>query len=182
MQPQTCFNIKNFNMYLPQLENLTTFHSLSNEELFPDKSLVQALKENMSYDSDMIGQSLMTQRPTVDGLAMSRKLYSNCNLLNASNTQNLDLTVPKIMPQTNHMSNMTANRTDQDFVHKHPNYLNVACLPFAQQFYSLDSFNNLRYPQLLSPPTQSDSDEGPDKFSGYKSAFSAQEHRDQKLA
>lgn len=41
----------------------------------------------------------------------------------------------------------------------HPNYLNVACLPFAQQFYSLDSYNELVHPvssttAASTPPTQ----------------------------
>ena len=35
MKPMSYFNLKNLNMYLPQLENLSSFHCDSNRELFP---------------------------------------------------------------------------------------------------------------------------------------------------
>lgn len=98
MRPLECFNIRNLNLYLPSLESLNTYHHAQNEELFPHKSLVQALRECMRTDSNSIGTHLMTKRPAVDGLAVSQKLFTNCNILNDSNTQNLELTVPKIMP------------------------------------------------------------------------------------
>ena len=100
MQPLDCFNPANFNMYLPALETLSTWHSVSNVELFPHKSLAQAVSENFNPHFATIGTQLTTQRPTTDGLAVSRKLYTNCNVLAASNTQNLNLTVPKILPST----------------------------------------------------------------------------------
>lgn len=34
---------------------------------------------------------------------------------------------------------------ESDIYHRIPNYLNAACLPFAQQFYSKYSYDYLRY-------------------------------------
>lgn len=98
MKPLSCFDLKSFNMYLPQLESLSSFHARSNNELFPHNSLAQVISENLTSDSTSIGTHMMTQRPSADGLAMSQKIYTNCNVLNESNTENLYLTVPKIMP------------------------------------------------------------------------------------
>ena len=113
----------------------------------------------MQSDTDLVSGQLMTRRPAVDGVAVSQKLYTNCNVLNASNTHNLKLTVPKIMPsapaQAGFQGRSITNNSEHDFMHVHPNYLNVACLPFAQQFYSLGSFDNLRYPQLKNIKPQS---------------------------
>jgi len=100
MRPLESLNLKSLNMYLPSLEVLTSHHWQANEVLFPHKSLALALRENMRGDSLDIGQHLRTQRPSVDGVAQSQKLWTNCNALNASNTQNLNLTVPKIMPHS----------------------------------------------------------------------------------
>ena len=86
-------------MYLPQLESLSTFHAESNEELFPHKSLAHVISEIMTSSGESnIREYMMSQRPSADGLAVSQKLYTNCNVLNESNTQNLNITVPKIMP------------------------------------------------------------------------------------
>ena len=99
MKPLECFNLRNFNMYLPQLESLSTFHAESNEELFPHKSLAHVISEIMTSSGESnIREYMMSQRPSADGLAVSQKLYTNCNVLNESNTQNLNITVPKIMP------------------------------------------------------------------------------------
>ena len=128
----------------------------------------------------------MTKRPAANGLAMSQPLFTNCNVLNASNTQNLNLTVPKIMPNSTNTNiyNMMigpSQASDQSFYQEHPNYLNVACLPFAQQYYSLDTFNQLRYPERRQISTTASSPDLEDK-GRYKSAFSEQEERDRRIS
>jgi len=46
-------------------------------------------------------------------------------LLNESNTKNLSLTIPQILPHNPPVAE-----------HIHPSYLNAACLPFANDFYN----------------------------------------------
>ena len=186
MKPMTSFDPKSLNLYLPQLESLNTWHTEANQELFPRKSLSQALSENIKPGSDFIGAHMRVQRPSVDGMANAPKLYTNCNALNASNTQNLAITIPRILPShTNQMSGPQSKNREYDFAHETPNYLNVACLPFAQQFYSLDSFDELRYPRNRkeqSTSTQPSDTDLTSKPHQYKSAFSAQESRDRKIS
>ena len=55
MKPMTSFDPKSLNLYLPQLESLNTWHTEANQELFPRKSLSQALSENIKPGSDFIG-------------------------------------------------------------------------------------------------------------------------------
>jgi len=43
---------------------------------------------------------MSTCRPSrMDGLAKTRNLFSNCNVLNAKNTNNLEFNVDKILPE-----------------------------------------------------------------------------------
>lgn len=57
--------------------------------LFPARSLPQALSEHQKAFPNF-SKSLSTCRPSrVDGLAKTRNLFSNCNVLNARNTDNL---------------------------------------------------------------------------------------------
>ena len=40
MRPHDCFNLRNFNLYLPALETLSAHHHAANKELYPYKSLM----------------------------------------------------------------------------------------------------------------------------------------------
>ena len=77
------------------------------------------------------------------------------------------------MPVSNQIGTSTVNFP---FNHKHPNYLDVACLPFAQQFYSLDNFDTLRYPKQKAANSQETASES-GTSTIYKSAFSSQEKK-----
>jgi len=85
-----------------------------------------------------MSSSLMSNRPFADSLAVQPKLHTNCNVLCAPNCAKLEKTIPNIMPY-----DTGANYKMQ--YHKVPQYLNSACLPFSQEYYSLGSFDHLRY-------------------------------------
>lgn len=75
----------------------------------------------------------------MEGQSIGKLHYTNCNLLHASNTQNLKETIPKILPELRTSTKTTLDR----FQHQQPSYLNVACLPFAQNYFSLEKYAEL---------------------------------------
>lgn len=114
--------------------------------------------------------SLRQQRLAMEGQALGRAHFTNCNLLHASNTANLEQTIPKILPELRTQTKFT-KEIRQRYQHKQPNYLNVACIPFAQNFFSLD-----RYTELDTEAVS------PEKSNGqYVSAFSEVEERQEKV-
>jgi len=94
----------------------------------------------------------------MEGQAVGKLHYTNCNLLVEPNTQNLKQTIPKILPDLS-----TALKW------QHPSYMNVACLPFAQNFFSLGSYTELAETKSSTPIK-------------YASAFDAEEQRQKMVA
>lgn len=64
--------------------------------------------------------------------------------------------------------------------HTHPSYLNAACLPFAQQFFSLDQYDDLRYHRIKNAGEETKPDTEDDDQ--YESIFSKQEKRNKMTA
>mmetsp|Transcript_27432 Transcript_27432/g.26499 ORF Transcript_27432/g.26499 Transcript_27432/m.26499 type:complete len:101 (+) Transcript_27432:703-1005(+) len=74
-----------------------------------------------------------------EGYALGKKLPVNCNVFSKSNTSNLNHTIPSVVPQ------------ESNTFHQIPTYLNTGCLPFTQQYYSLESLDHSRYSTKQRP-------------------------------
>lgn len=101
-------------------------------ELYPRRPLIQVVGE-FKGSIDHMGEYLMTTRPVADGYAIGKRLPVNCNVLAKPNTKSLMQTLPSVM------------QYESNIYHDVPSYLNTACLPFAQQFYSMPGFDHIRY-------------------------------------
>jgi hypothetical protein len=80
----------------------------------------------------------MTSRPFQDGQAVSKKHHTNSHLLNRKNCLGLKETIPNIMPYDQSMNYKMQ-------YHRVPEYLNAACIPFSQEYFSIKNYDTLRY-------------------------------------
>jgi hypothetical protein len=79
---------------------------------------------------------LLATRPIADGLAIGKRLPINCNVFAKQNTRTLKMTtLPQVLP----------NYLDTHMEEEIPPYLNTACLPYVQQYYTYENFDVQRY-------------------------------------
>lgn len=164
--PLSMIQLQDVNLYLPNFEHTSRQHYENALALLPSRSLQEANMDCYSLSNGShegpFSSGLRQQRLAMEGQALGKRHYANCNLFSAPNTQNLQQTIPKILPELQLSTKVPgASR----FNHKHPTYLNVACLPFAQNYFSLDDYNDLTTAQTT--PAR------------YVSAFSEAENRQQ---
>ena len=110
-------------------------------------------------------KAFSTARPvSVEGMASSKMSHSNSNILNENNTGNLQFTVDKILPEHSISAISAQQKIQENFSHRHPSYLNVACLPFAQYYYSLDSYDEFRGKNVRPAGKSTDTDSEEEQF------------------
>jgi len=112
---------------LPEVESMTTTEYSRLQELYPRKPLVQVVTSD----------KLLQTRPLADGLAVGRRVPVNCNVLTVENTMNLKRqTLSQVLP---FYDSNVAYLEEQV-----PPYLNTACVPFVQEYFSLENFDEMR--------------------------------------
>ena len=80
-------SLRNINLCLPAFEHLTKQHCEQALSLFPERTLQEAFCEASAG-------GLRQQRLAMEGQAVGKLHYTNCNLLAQPNTQNLQQTIP----------------------------------------------------------------------------------------
>jgi hypothetical protein len=91
------------------------------------------------YSHEHLSSCMQTSRPIADGLALGRRLPINCNVLARTNTRSLkDSTLKQVLP---YLDSGNLGYLESQV----PNYLNAACLPYVQQYYSVENLDELRY-------------------------------------
>ncbi len=151
--PLKDMNYPSLNFVLSEFETMSKLEYQQLQQFFPQRPLVQVISDNKNH-LDHLSDHLMVSRPMAEGFAQGRKLPVNCNVLVKSNTKLLNHTIPSVFPY------------ESSFYHQIPTYLNTACLPFAQQYYSLESANEPRYSTRSKPYNE---------FDIYKSALQSEE-------
>lgn len=101
-------------------------------ELIPAQRLDKVIYRHrrfLAHDKEFDMQHLMSQRPFQDSLALGLKGHSNFNELHPSNCHGLNETMPNLLPYDQ-------DRQELEPAIESPHYLNAACLPFVQHFFS----------------------------------------------
>lgn len=81
---------------------------------------------------------MQSHRPFPDGLASFPKHHTNSNGLFKSNCTKLAKSIQNIMPYD-------IGINYKMHYHKMPTYLNSACLPFSQEYFSISSYDQMRF-------------------------------------
>lgn len=126
--PLKDINLKSLNFVLSEFESISNTEYQRLQEIFPKRPLIQVIGENKNHLEDL-GSHLFQTRPLADGLASGKSLPVNCNVFAKSNTKQLIHTLPAVLPY------------ESNIYHEIPSYLNIACLPFSQHYYSLNTFD-----------------------------------------
>ena len=139
-------NLANLNLRLIDNENRSKMITTRCQELIPARPLYSTIYNNKeligsnspAFGSSHISSAHMTNRPFADGLAVSSKHHTGAHVLNQSNCNGLKETIPNIMPYDQSMNYKMQ-------YHRVPEYLNAACIPFSQQYFSVSNYDQMRY-------------------------------------
>lgn len=84
-------NMRTLNFVLSDFENMNQSEFTRLQELYPQRPLIEVLKDFRDKDLENISEQLSTGRPLGDGLAVCKKVpMSNSIFLNRSNTKALN--------------------------------------------------------------------------------------------
>ena len=111
---------KLLNLILNKNENITIKSFISQIENFPQRSLVEVLQNARLRGT----KSLMTKRPLEEGDSLGTLRPINWNELSINNTEALSISFPGYVPFS---------------------YLSAASMPFISSYFSLNSYNELKY-------------------------------------
>jgi hypothetical protein len=135
-------NLSNMNLKIIDLEDKRKLVAMRQAELLPNRQLHQAILDNKHLigpnSSRDISQNLLMCRPFQDGIAVGPMSHTNNHSLHKPNCGKLLQTIPSIMPY-----DIGSNYKMQ--FHQLPTYLKPACLPFSQQYFSSNYYNEQRY-------------------------------------